>query len=104
MTMEPSREVNRRVPAEFDDVVVWAAWLYYEESLNQSDIAGIIGVSRATIVNYLQEARERGVVRIAMDAGVMARSDLSREICERFGLRETLVVQHQPARMPRHGY
>ena len=96
MTMEPSREVNRRVPAEFDDVVVWAAWLYYEESLNQSDIAGIIGVSRATIVNYLQEARERGVVRIAMDAGVMARSDLSREICERFGLSETLVVQHQP--------
>ncbi|WJS06105.1 sugar-binding transcriptional regulator [Roseibium aggregatum] len=96
MTMEPSREINRRVPAEFDDVVVWAAWLYYEESLNQSDIAGIIGVSRATIVNYLQEARERGVVRIAMDAGVMARSDLSREICERFGLSETLVVQHQP--------
>ncbi|MCX5514742.1 AsnC family transcriptional regulator [Kaistia algarum] len=85
------------VPAEFDDVVVWAAWLYYEEQLNQSEIAAQLGVSRATIVNYLQEARERGAVRIMMSAEVMARSTVARALAARFGLVEALVIPRNPA-------
>ncbi len=84
------------VPAEFDDVVVWAAWLYYEEQLNQSEIAAQLGVSRATIVNYLQEARERGAVRIVMSAEVMARSGVARALAARFGLEEALVIPRNP--------
>lgn len=56
---------GKSLPPEFDDGVVWAAWLYYVDQLTQSDIAKILGMSRATIVNYLQEARERGSFRSA---------------------------------------
>lgn len=97
MSAEAQIRGRGAVPAEFDDIVIWAAWLYYEESLNQSDIAARLGVSRASVVNYLQEARERGAVRISMDAGVMARHSLSLALAARFGLEEALVVPVQPA-------
>ncbi len=96
MSAEAQMRGRVPVPAEFDDIVIWAAWLYYEEGLNQSDIATRLGVSRASVVNYLQEARERGAVRISMDAGVMARHSLSRALASRFGLEEALVVPVQP--------
>jgi DNA-binding transcriptional regulator LsrR (DeoR family) len=68
MTSGPQTSSTHAIPAEFDDAVVWAAWLYYENQLTQNEIAQMIGVSRATIVNYLQEARQRGVVRILMNS------------------------------------
>ncbi len=40
------------------------AWLYYADQMTQSEIAKTLKVSRATIVNYLQEARERGIVSV----------------------------------------
>ena len=48
------------------DAVIEAAWLYYHDGLNQSAVADRLGVSRATVVNYLQEARERGLVRVSL--------------------------------------
>src|SRR3546814_12910397 len=72
----PSARGANAVPVEFGgDPVIWAAWLYYEDSLNQSDVAERLGVSRATVVNYLQEARQRGVVRIAIAAEALGRSE-----------------------------
>ncbi|WP_235986313.1 sugar-binding transcriptional regulator [Paracoccus aerius] len=94
-TAQPQKS-RAEVPAEFDDIVVWAAWLYYEDRLNQSEIAAMLGVSRASVVNYLQEARERGAVLITMDAGVVARSSLSRALATKFGLAEALVVPLPP--------
>jgi DNA-binding transcriptional regulator LsrR (DeoR family) len=52
------------LPTEFDDAVNWAAWLYYADEMTQSEIAKTLNVSRATVVNYLQEARSRGIVSI----------------------------------------
>ena len=94
-TAQPQKS-RAEVPAEFDDIVVWAAWLYYEDRLNQSEIAAMLGVSRASVVNYLQEARERGAVLITMDAGVVARSSVSRALAARYGLVEALVVPSPP--------
>ncbi|MCB5410736.1 sugar-binding transcriptional regulator [Pseudogemmobacter faecipullorum] len=96
MATDPGGRSRVAIPAEFDDIVIWAAWLYYEQGLNQSDIAQTIGVSRASVVNYLQEARERGVVRISMDPGVMAQQSLARGLAGRFGLAEALVVPVAP--------
>jgi DNA-binding transcriptional regulator LsrR (DeoR family) len=79
-------------PAEFDDAVVWATWLYYEDQLTQNEIAKLLGVSRATIVNYLQEARKRGIVRILMNAEVATRTDISRRLAERYGLEQVMVL------------
>lgn len=80
------------VPAEFDDAVVWAAWLYYVDQLTQSEVADILNLSRATIVAMLQEARERGIVKIRIDTEVASRTRLSRAIAARFGLEAVSVI------------
>ena len=76
------------VPAAFDDAVIWAAWLYYADQLNQSEVAKALNVSRATVVNLLQEARERGIVTINLRSDLAATTNAA----ERFGLTETLVI------------
>lgn len=81
-----------RVPAGFDDAVVWAAWLYYADQLNQSEVAKALRVSRATVVNLLQEARERGIVTISLRADLVARTTLARRLAERYRLVDTLVI------------
>ena len=53
---------KKEAPPEFQDVVTWAAWLYYIDQMTQIDVAKVLGVSRASVVNYLQEARDRGLV------------------------------------------
>ena len=74
-------------PLEFGgDVVAWAAWLYYVEELTQNDVATRLGISRATAANYLAEARRRGLVRISVDAGVLARMQVSQALARRYGL------------------
>lgn len=92
MTLGDPTPFTHAIPAEFDDAVIWAAWLYYENQLTQNDIAQMIGVSRATIVNYLQEARQRGVVRILMNSEIVARTSIARKLAARFGLTEALVI------------
>ena len=55
MPQNPTRRSTKQVSGE--DIVVETAWLYYHDGLNQSEIANRLLVSRATVVNYLQEAR-----------------------------------------------
>jgi DNA-binding transcriptional regulator LsrR (DeoR family) len=86
----PGRGIN--VPPEFEDALVWVAWLYYADQLTQSEIAEILKVSRATIVKMLQEARERGIVSIRINTGAAMRTRLSRLLMERFGLEGAAVI------------
>jgi DNA-binding transcriptional regulator LsrR (DeoR family) len=75
-----------------DDIVVETAWLYYEEGLNQNEIAARLNVSRATVVNYLQEARERGYVQVRLSAETFTGHRLARALRDRFGLAAAYVV------------
>ncbi|TFF27309.1 HTH domain-containing protein [Jiella endophytica] len=86
---DPVRRVRSR-PVE--DSVLEAAWLYYVEEWNQSQIAERLQVSRATVVNYLQQARELGHVELRVDPVTFNRQRLSREMRDRFGLASALVV------------
>lgn len=74
------------------DPVVAAAWLYYQDDLTQSEIAGLLGVSRATVVNLLGEARRRGVVHVALDPGAAGRVALARGLAARYGLADCVLV------------
>ncbi len=80
------------VPTEFDDAIVWAAWLYYADEMTQNEIAKALGVSRATIVNYLQEARARGIVTVSISSEAGGRTMLARRLKHRFGLVGALVI------------
>jgi len=78
-----------------DEVIFEAAWLYYHDDLNQSEIADRLGVSRATVVNYLQEARERGIIRVHLAEDPFLRHRLAVELVEklgRYGLKAAFIV------------
>jgi len=69
-----------------------AAWLYYEDQLTQSDIAELLGVSRATIINYLHEARRQGIVRITIANEHFSAMQLAQRIRDHFGLERCIVI------------
>jgi DNA-binding transcriptional regulator LsrR (DeoR family) len=88
-------------PIAFDgDPVVWAAWLYYEEKLTQEEIAVQFGTSRGTVINMLQEARDRGVVSIAVAPDHLQSVTLSRKLADRYGLEGCVVVPDDGGRVP----
>jgi DNA-binding transcriptional regulator LsrR (DeoR family) len=75
-----------------ENAVIQVAWMYYQDGRNQQEIAETLGISRATVVNYLQEAREKGLIRITLAAPAFTTHRLALELNERFGLRGAYVV------------
>lgn len=75
-----------------EDALVEAAWLYFHDGLNQNDIAIRLGISRATVVSYLQEARASGLVRISLAEEPFIRHRLALDLCQRFGLQAAYVA------------
>lgn len=75
-----------------DEIVVEAAWLYYHDGLNQNEIADRLDVSRATVVNYLQEAREKNYIRVTMAPDVFMGHKLSHQLREKFNLKAAFIV------------
>ncbi len=97
MTTSRGNGGRKEVPSQFGmDEVLWAAWLYYEQGLKQDEVADRLGVSRASVFNLLQKAREDGVVRIALDPTRMSRIDLALELSELAGLAECYVLRAGP--------
>ncbi len=66
--------------------------MYYHDGLNQTDIATALGVSRATVVNYLREAKERGYIRINLAPSAFTTHQLAQELRTTFNLRAAYVV------------
>lgn len=83
-----------------DDPYVWACWLYYEDGLTQGDIADVMGISRATVNSYLAEARERGIVNIAIEPARLASLSVAQELKRHFGLADCLVVPSEDTARP----
>ncbi len=75
-----------------DDVVIETAWLYYENGLNQTEIATRLDVSRATVVNYLQLARERGHVQVRLSPDAFTGHRRAMALRDTFGLAGAYVV------------
>ena len=75
-----------------DGIVIEAAWLYYHDGFNQSEIAAQLGVSRATVVNYLQEAKQRGFIRISLAPSAFTTHRLAQDLRARFELNAAYVV------------
>ncbi len=80
-----------------DEAIIEVTWCYYQEGMNQNEIAERLGISRATVVNYLSEARKRDYVRITLDSDIFRNQDLARKLVETFGLRDAMVVPTSPA-------
>lgn len=74
------------------DLLVRVAELYYQQELNQSEIAKILGTSRTTISRLLEEAKETGVVEIIVHSPVRKDAQLSYTLRTLLGLRDAVVV------------
>lgn len=86
--------IRRRNAAQVsgESIVIEAVWMYYHDGLNQAEIAKRLEVSRATVVNYLQEAREKGYIRISLAPEIFSGHQLAEDLRENFGLQAAFVV------------
>ncbi|WP_114388752.1 sugar-binding transcriptional regulator [Notoacmeibacter marinus] len=89
---QPNECTPERRTIRQDDAIVEASWCYFHEGMNQNEIAARLGVSRATVVNYLAEARRRDYVRVTLDTEIFLNHRLAERLRERFGLQQVLVV------------
>jgi DNA-binding transcriptional regulator LsrR (DeoR family) len=69
-----------------------AAWFYYIQGMRQEDIAEALGLSRATVINYLKRARDIGAVTIRVPAGLFRDDVLARQIEDTLGLQMVWVI------------
>src|SRR5208337_1706497 len=58
----------------------------------QNDIAQTMGISRATVIAYLNEARERGIVNISIEPARLASLTLAQLLKSHFSLRDCFVI------------
>lgn len=80
--------------------IVSAAWLYYEDQLTQSDIAERLGVSRATVIGYLNEARLRGIVEIKIADEHLTSMRLAQRLMSEFSLERCIVIPDDQGHRP----
>ena len=75
-----------------DDPLLWAGWLYAHDGLTQNQIAKAMGVSRATVNNYISEARARGIVNLTMETSRLSEFMIAEALVERFQLSDCIVL------------
>lgn len=87
------RKPRRCIPEEaVQGTLVQVARLYYDDNLSQQQIATRLGVSRSLIAQYLQRAREAGIVRIRIIAPNSACSELEVALGKATGVSRITVV------------
>ncbi|MTI18052.1 sugar-binding transcriptional regulator [Rhodobacteraceae bacterium RKSG542] len=69
-----------------------AAWMYFIEGMTQSEIAERLGLGRVTVLRMIAAARENNEVKINIDHNLTNCVQLERELEEKFGIGEVIVV------------
>ncbi len=77
---------------ERTELLAQVASMYYEDNLNQDEIARRIGTSRSTVSRMLQEAREAGVVEIIVHYPWKTVPEIEADLVARFHLRQARVL------------
>jgi DNA-binding transcriptional regulator LsrR (DeoR family) len=65
---------------------------YYLDGLTQGQIAKRFGLSRPKVSRLLQKGRENGIINISLTAPPGGTADLERELEQKYGLEEAVVV------------
>lgn len=73
-------------------MLVQVAHLYYDENLSQQEVADRLEVSRSLIAQYLQRARETGIVRIQIVDPDDACTDLAAALRKETGVKRVAVL------------
>lgn len=79
--------------AKYDfETMVQVAKLYYNNNMNQQDIARKFGWSRSMVSMILSEAKESGIIEIKIHDPMNNDEALSSVLKEKFGLKDCIVV------------
>ncbi|MNO50154.1 Sorbitol operon regulator [compost metagenome] len=78
-------------------LLINVAQMYYEQNLTQSEISNELGIYRTTISRMLKRVRKEGIVTITINYDIGDHCTLEQELKERFGLKEAIVVEVDPA-------
>jgi deoxyribonucleoside regulator len=73
-------------------LAVRVAELYYEENKTQDEVGALLGITRWKVGRLLTRAREIGIVRIEIVHPRARRLDVERQLRDRFGLKDAVVV------------
>lgn len=65
---------------------------FYLEGRSKVEIADELGLSRFKVARILDEARDRGLVKVSVELPAQIDAALSHDLCGRFGLRRAFVV------------
>ena len=84
--------MTSRTNIDAELLMVRIAELYYDENKTQDEIGALLGVTRWKVGRLLTQARERGIVRIEIMHPRARRLGVERELRQRFGLRDAIVV------------
>ncbi|WP_421692701.1 sugar-binding transcriptional regulator [Aestuariivirga sp.] len=88
-------KLRRAATAAFADdtaLRLRAAWLYHGFGLTQSQVADQLGLGRSTVIRLLEEARQRGEVKITIGGTRDTRTELAIKLERALGLDEAVVV------------
>ncbi len=81
------------IKPEQAELLAQVAHLYFEKGDPQSTIARRLHVSRSSVSRLLTQARRQGIVEIRIHYPLALARELGATLCERFGLKEALVLQ-----------
>lgn len=73
-------------------LTVRVAELYYDENKSQDEIGALVGITRWKVGRLLAQARESGIVRIEIIHPRARRLGVERQLKEKFGLKDAVVV------------
>ena len=77
--------------------LIKVARLYYMYNLSKQQIAEKLKISRPGVSRLLQEARDRGIVRIEVVDPAGNGAELEKRLAERFGLKKVILVPSEGA-------
>lgn len=73
-------------------LMVRAAELYYDDNKTQDEIGALLGITRWKVGRLLTQARQSGIVRIDIVHPRARRLGLERDLREKFGLADAVVI------------
>jgi DNA-binding transcriptional regulator LsrR (DeoR family) len=79
-----------------NDLLAQVAMWYYEEGLDQAEIARRINKSRSMVSRLLDQARECGLVEVKVHYPLRTDAELGQRLCSEFGLQSAHVLAEPP--------
>lgn len=75
-----------------EDLMIRAAWMYYDEEMTHQQIAEKLRLSRVKVTRLLKKAREMGIVEIKVTRPLPLQYELSHQLETLFNLKDALIV------------